>query len=160
MAEKIILPEDEILDKYKNVWWTPSKLAKKYGTTLYRIRKLLSDKGVLRKSTGIEKLMIKNLLKYEKQFDVKTFPIETFNAQKLLQQFPDETFWMQFSLPFKLNSLAFLQSDNGQEILKKKYAEFKFEIPETPTHNIGTEKIGEDMETTSKPKSIHEFLKR
>lgn len=157
---KIILPEEEILDKYKNVWWTPIKLAKKYDTTQYQIRKLLSARKVLRKSTGIEKLMIKNLLKYERQFDVKTVAMEMFIARKLLQDFPDENFWQKFALDFKLNSLAFLQSDAGHKILKKKYGEFAFEIPDVEQHNIGTEKVGEDIITDSKPLTIHDFLKR
>lgn len=160
MTEKIQLPEDEILEKYKNVWWTPAKLAKKYSTTEYRIRKLLTARGVLRKSSGVEQLMIKNLLKYERQFDKKTTAVEMFIARKLLQDFSSDEFWQKFSLPFKLNSLAYLQSEAGDAIVRKKYGEFKFEIPEVQQHNMGTEKVGEDIEVVSKPKSIHDFLKR
>lgn len=160
MADKIQIPEEEILEKYKNIWWTPAKLAKKYGTTLYRIRKLLTARGVLRKSTGIEKEMIKNLLKYERQFDIKSVQVEIFMAKQLLVQYPSEEFWKTFTLPFKLNSLAFLKSPRGEEIVKKKYSEFKFEIPEVVQHNMGTEKIGEDMQIVTKPKTIHDFMKR
>lgn len=160
MAEKIELPEEEILEKYKNVWWTPAKLAKKYNTTEYRIRKLLSARGVLRKSTGIEQVMIKNLLKYEMQFNKNTTSVEMFIARKLLQDYPKEEFWKTFDLGFKLNSLAFLQSDKGQAILNKKYAEFGFELPETPSHNIGEHKVGDDAVVVERPKSIHEFLRR
>jgi hypothetical protein len=161
MAEKIEIPEEEILEKYKNVWWTPAKLAKKYKTTEYRIRKLLTARGVLRKSTGVEQVMIKNLLKYERQFDKNTTPHEMYVARKLLQEYPDDEFWKGFMLPFKLNSLAFLQSPAGQLILNKKWGEYKFELPEVKQHNIGTEKVGEDLpETVTKPKSIHDFLKR
>lgn len=159
MKTKVELPEEEILEKYKNVWWTPTKLAKKYGTTPYMIRKLLSQRGVLRKSTGLEKLLIGNLLKYERQFDIKTKANELRIALGLIHEYPEEDFWKSFTLGFKLNSLAYLQSVDGKALLKKKYAEFKFEIPEKETHNMG-EKVGDDVEVVSRPLSIHEFLKR
>lgn len=161
MPEKIVLPEQEIIDTYKNnVWWTLNRLAKKYNTTVYRIRKILVAANCLRQTADLEKLLIKNFLKYERQFDQKTSAGELFLARKLIQAYPEKEFWEHLDLGFKLNSLAFLQSDRGEQIVKKKYAEFKFELPVNPTHNIGDAKVGDDAVVVTKPKSIHEFLKR
>ena len=159
MKKKIELPEAEILETYKGIWWTPKKLAKKYETTEYRITKLLKEKGVLRKSSGMEKFLIEKLLKYERRFDPKKVGAEMFMAKRLLQDYPDDEFWKAFKLGFELNSLAYLQSVDGKALLKKKYAEFGFELSKQEEHNVG-EKVGEDVEIISRPMSIHEFLKR
>src|SRR6478609_4708171 len=96
-TEKIEIPEDEIVATYvKNVWWTISKLAKKYKTTDYRVRKLLDKRGVLRKTAHLEQMIIKNHLKYERQFDKKTVAVEMMIARKLLQEYPEEEFWRTF----------------------------------------------------------------
>lgn len=161
MSKKIELPEQEIIDTYKtNVWWTLNRLAKKYDTTVYRIRKILVAANCLRQTAELEKLLIKNFLKYERQFDPKTSALEMFNARKLIADYPDEEFWTNLDIGFKLNSLAFFQSPKGQEILKRKYAESKFELPVAPQHNISNTKVGDDVTVIQKPKSIHEFLKR
>jgi hypothetical protein len=161
MATKIELPEQEIIETYKkNVWWTSKKLAKKYKTTEYRIKKILTTAGVWRNTAHLEKHLIQAFLKYERQFDTKTVGIEMMIARKLIAEYPEEDFWKGFDLGFKLNSLAFLQSDKGQAFLNKKYGEFKFEIPVAAQHNIGTEKVGEDIPVVSKPMSIHDFMTR
>jgi hypothetical protein len=160
MAKKIELPEQEIIELYKtNVWYSISRLAKKFKTTEYRVRKLLDKAGVLRKTAALEKLLVSKYLKYERQFGNDAAK-ELYHARELLFHHPEEAFWQGFELGFKLNSLAFFQSDKGQGILQKKYAEFKFELPVNPSHNIGPDKVGEDAEVVSKPKSIHEFLRR
>ncbi len=161
MAIKIELPEQEIIETYKkNVWWTAKKLAKKYKTTEYRIKKILNAAGVWRNTAALEKFLIERHLKYERQFDPKNIGMEMMTARRLISEYPEEDFWKSFDLGFKLNSLSFLQSDKGQAFLNKKYGEFKFEIPVAPTHNIGTEKVGEDIVVVSKPKSLHDFMKQ
>lgn len=159
-GKKIELPEQEIIDTYKkSVWWTTKKLAKKYETTEYRINKILKAAGVLRQTVHIEKLIIERLLKYERRFDKNTFGREMMLARKLIEKCPDENFWKSLDIGFQLNSLAFLESEQGKAILRKKYSEFKFEIQKTSTHNIGEEKVGEDIEIVKKPLSLKDFLK-
>lgn len=158
-TEKIEIPEEEIIALYvKNVWWTIAKLAKKFKVTQYRVRKLLETKGVLRKTAHLEKMIIERCLKYERQFDANNVGMEMMLARRLLQEFPEETFWSTFDLGFKLNSLAFLNSDRGRDMLKRKYGQFKFEIPQPVQHNIGTEKVGEDIIIT-KPRTLKDFMK-
>ncbi len=161
MAEKKVdLPEQEIIETYKkSLWWTTKKLAKKYETTEYRINKILKTAGVLRQTAHIERLLIDKLLKYERRFSKDTVGREMMIARILVQQCPDEQFWKTLNLGFELNSLAFLQSAKGKDILKKKYSEYKFEIPKIEQHNIGTEKVGEDIEVVKKPLSLNDFLK-
>ncbi len=162
MKPKVELPEKEIVDTYKgNVWWTISRLSKKYDTTDYQIKKVLSKHNALRETSKLEIELIKKFLKYEAQNDVRHFARERFNARKLIEKCPNEQFWQGLSMDFKLNSLAWFLSDQGILLLRKKYANFKFEIPVVAKHNMGTEKVGEDLEPTiTKPKSLHEFLKR
>lgn len=160
MAEKIVLPEQEIVDTYKsNVWWTVSRLAKKYKTTDYQINKLLKTHNVLRQTHLLEKLIMERFLKYEVQHDGRRIPHEKNHAKVLIEKCPNEQFWNGLDLNFKLNSLAWFMSEAGTAFLRKKYSAFKFEIRDTETHNMSTEKIGEDVVTISKPKTLQEFLK-
>ncbi len=162
MSLPVELPEQEIVDVYKkNVYWTVSRLAKKYKTTTYQINKLLKKHNALRETTKLEVEIIKRFLKYEAQNDVKRFAVERFNARRLIEKCPNEQFWMGLDLPFKLNSLAWFLSVDGTTLLKQKYANFRFEIPVVVQHNMGTEKVGEDaVVDTAKPLTIHDFLKR
>ena len=161
MAEKVILPEEEIVETYKtNTWYTIGRLAKKYKTTDYQIRKVLAKHNAVRQTSNLEIELIKRFLKYEAQHDVRIYGRERGIARQLIAKYPNEEFWKTFTLGFELNSLAFLLSDKGADTLQKKFGAFKFEIPELQTHNIGLEKVGEDVEIVSKPLSLHDFLKK
>lgn len=68
-------------------------------------------------------------------------------------------FLSYFSLPYKLNSLAFLRSQRGKDELLKQYNSFSFEkkniIPKE--EKVFTNKVGEDKIVHRIPNSILDF---
>tara|TARA_B100000242_G_C42884814_1_gene410563 strand:- start:240 stop:599 length:360 start_codon:yes stop_codon:yes gene_type:complete len=74
----------------------------------------------------------------------------------LLEIFPNRTFWTKANMP-KIDSLVMLKSGYGLKILKKKYKEFHYKVPQKTTIAIG-EKTGEDKILSKKPKTIREFI--
>jgi hypothetical protein len=56
---------------------------------------------------------------------------------------------MKLTLPWTLNSLAFLKSGRGRQELEKKYNEYTYTPPELEAPpDIGDKKIGEDKKIT------------
>ena len=51
-----------------------------------------------------------------------------------------------------------LKGDWGKEMLKKKYLEYKYVIPENKSYNIGN-KTGSDFKVKAPPRTIKDFLK-
>lgn len=154
------LPEQQILEDYKNISCTPKRLAAKYETTIYRINKILTKHNVLRKTGKLQEKILNKFLKYEVANNVRVIPREKLLAQRLIAKCPDEAFWDSFELSFKLNSLAFLMGEKGNLILREKYAAFQFEIPQPEQHNMQEEKVGEDYQVPKKVLSLEEFLKK
>lgn len=74
----------------------------------------------------------------------------------LLDMFPNMDFWQKASLP-KSKSLALFRSPNGLKMLRKKYREFNYKIPESKKIKLG-EKSGEDKLIFKKPKTIRQFI--
>jgi hypothetical protein len=70
--------------------------------------------------------------------------------------FDDMDFWSKIRTN-KVPSLAILKSKNGIKILKKKYREFKYKIPEKVEIRLG-EKQGEDKKIHKTPKTIRQFI--
>ena len=78
--------------------------------------------------------------------------------EALLKKYPKQDFWEKVAFPQKPESLSFFASDFGKKILKEKYNEFNYKIPEAETFSLG-EKQGEDKDIQIKPKTIKDFLK-
>ena len=67
----------------------------------------------------------------------------------LWNKYPTEDFWLKLTLPWTLNSLAFLKSGRGGQELEKKYNEYTYTPPELETPpDLGDKKIGEDKKIT------------
>ena len=77
---------------------------------------------------------------------------------QLLNKYPKEEFWKKVAFAKKPESLSFFASDFGKKILKEKYNEFNYKIPEAETFSLGS-KHGEDKVIDIKPKTIKDFLK-
>jgi predicted secreted protein len=87
------------------------------------------------------------------------YSLDMVAAKKVFDQFDNDTdFLSKVKPPFKMvDSIKYFITSDGMKYLKKKYNEFKFEIPE---HEIPVdlgEKAGEDIEI-NKPITIRNFL--
>lgn len=84
------------------------------------------------------------------------WPREMKLLNDLMGIFEDQDFWNKIRNK-KVPSLAVLKSAAGLKILKRKYREFCYKIPEKVTIKLG-EKLGEDKEIIRKPKTIRQFI--
>jgi len=86
--------------------------------------------------------------------------IKLFNS--IYKKFPHEKFWKSLNTSFKLNSLSFFKTKEGEEELLKKLKSFNlgllYKPREFPQITIG-EKCGEDIKYTEIKKTLKQFLK-
>jgi len=75
-----------------------------------------------------------------------------------IEKYPDFEFWNKVSFRNKMESLLLLKGEYGENLLKKKYLEYKYVIPKNETYNIG-KKSGKDIKIKNNPKTIKDFLK-
>ena len=75
----------------------------------------------------------------------------------LYEQYPDKKFWTSLSFSVILDSMLLLRSGYYAEILASKYRLFKFEFPKDKPIKLG-KKCTDDVEVSSKPKTIKDFL--
>lgn len=81
-------------------------------------------------------------------------------VKQLMEIYPEEEFWKTLAADFKLNSMAYFKTPDGERLLSLKYKLFKTEVK---TNEIAVdlfgEKIGEDIEIKkNKNKSVKDFL--
>jgi hypothetical protein len=74
----------------------------------------------------------------------------------LMGMFPNEDFWKRVSIR-KVDSLAILRAQSGLNLLKKKFSEFNYKIPEKKIIKLG-KKTGKDKTFEKKPKTIRQFI--
>jgi len=102
--------------------------------------------------------IIKSFLKEDTDYNAK---IEAITFYQLFKQFPDSDFWRKYSLGFKLNSLLWFKSKEGQEKLTSDYAIFYLDLKEQfKDYKMESSKVGEDVEIIKKNKSLSDFLKK
>lgn len=85
---------------------------------------------------------------------------ETKIVKSLMTTYPEFDFWKTLALDFKLNSMAFWKTPDGEKILSLKYKMFKTDIK---TNDLAVElfgqKFGEDIEIKKdKNKSVKDFF--
>lgn len=93
------------------------------------------------------------------------FPREMKILVKLIERYPEETFWNSLTIKFKIPSLAYFLTDKGAELIRLEYGKFKFqpdekisyEIEETVEIPVQNPIIKND--TPHRAKSLNEFLK-
>ena len=100
--------------------------------------------------------LIKKLVREPKTQKRMFWAREMKMLNDLMDMFPDEDFWKRVSL-LKTDSLAMLRSQSGLKLLKKKFTEFNYKIPEKKTIPLG-ENEGEDRVFEKKPKTIRQFI--
>ena len=74
-----------------------------------------------------------------------------------MSEYPCLEFWQKVSFGKKLESFVLLKGEYGSSVLKKKYLEFNYVIPEKEEYNIG-KKCGEDILINKSPKTIKDFV--
>lgn len=87
------------------------------------------------------------------------YALDMMTAKKIFADYKgEEDFLAKVKPPFKMvGSIRYLLTAEGKKYLKKKYNEFKFEIPENELPVDSGVKAGEDI-VLEKPKTIRDFL--
>jgi hypothetical protein len=106
---------------------------------------------------GDKKKIIERLIDVPEKGKRPFWAREMTLLNRLLDRWPDLSFWHKVRFGDKYPSLAYLLTDLGVSKVIRKYNEFTFDIPAFKTYNLG-EKTGEDSKTNSKPKSLKNFL--
>jgi len=76
----------------------------------------------------------------------------------LMSQFKNDGFWHKLSFPQKYDSLAYFLSEYGKKMLKKRFNEYNYSLPEIKIPKLG-DKVGEDRHFDKKPTTIKQFFK-
>ena len=76
---------------------------------------------------------------------------------ELMELFPSEDFWQKVNFNQDWDSLLIFKSEYGMSLLKRKYKEFNFKIPNFEKIKL-TKKSGRDKIISQKPKTIRDFL--
>ena len=69
-----------------------------------------------------------------------------------------QKFWEEAYLSFKLNSLAWFLSSDGEKYIKKQELLLKTPTIKPKIYKLEKDKIGEDKKVTFKPRTLMEFL--
>lgn len=86
--------------------------------------------------------------------------VETIFFYKLYKEYPYEKFWRVYELDFKLNSLAWLLSEEGQIKLKTDMAVFNLDMPAQTEYTLQENKIGPDLEIKKSNKTLSQLFKK
>tara|TARA_B110001454_G_scaffold205637_1_gene215406 strand:+ start:509 stop:901 length:393 start_codon:yes stop_codon:yes gene_type:complete len=93
-----------------------------------------------------------------KRPDKANWPAEIAAAKKFYPQYnKDFGFWQGLDLGFKVNSLCFFLTRKGKHLLKSKWKEHQFVLKEKAAPKLEEGKVGEDYESTVKPKKLFNF---
>jgi hypothetical protein len=89
------------------------------------------------------------------------WPKEMKMVKMLFEIFPNENFWNNLEINFKLNSLCWFLSDDGRNFLNKEYKKFNLELPEVKKFDLDKNTI--DFKNKSsydlhKSLNLREFL--
>lgn len=80
-------------------------------------------------------------------------------SKKLVKSYPNEEFWRGFELTFKLNSLAWFISGDGEIKIRTDYNLFSLQFDKNDVKSdLSNEKFGEDKIIEKVPKNTLEFL--
>lgn len=99
--------------------------------------------------------IVKRLVKpdeYQARRDIMLF-------YKVFALFPDAAFWRVYELPFQLNCVAWLLSEDGKAHTKTAISVFHLDIDPQPSYHMETTKVGEDA-PVSRPKTTMASLLR
>jgi hypothetical protein len=101
----------------------------------------------------LRKIALRILSKEEKTKEF--WAREFFLLKKLIEKYPNISFWETADIKRVPSLLIYSTKDSSY--LDYKYREFSF-VPEKKQQIILSEKIGEDKEIISKPRTLKQFL--
>ena len=105
-----------------------------------------------------KKIFVKSLLKEGANI---FWPKEMKMVNILFKIFPDENFWANLKLNFKLNSLCWLLSDDGRKLLNTEYKKFNLNLPEAQKFEVDNNNIAFESKSSyysDKSLNLREFL--
>jgi len=79
-------------------------------------------------------------------------------AKKIYALVEDEKFWKECHLPFKLNSLAWILSQDGVDWINTEVLRLKTNLPKPVVYDLENEKFGNDKKIEKK-KTLLDFLR-
>ena len=106
---------------------------------------------------GDKKKIIERLIDVPEKGKRPFWAREMTLLNRLLGRWPDLDFWKKVRFREKFPTLAYLLTDIGFGNVRRKYNEFTFEIPQSKSYNLG-DKVGEDVKSKPKPRSLKDFL--
>ena len=77
---------------------------------------------------------------------------------KLLEKFPKKEFWQKAVFSKKYEGMEYLLSPYGLQLLRRKYREFNYKIPQPPIITLADRKLGEAPTLKHKPLNLRQFL--
>jgi hypothetical protein len=124
-----------------------------------KFSKLTRNSAKAVKSTNLNK---KNFVKkFLKNPSGIIWPKEMKVVKTLFQIFPDENFWNNLELNFKLNSLCWFLSDDGRKLLNTEYKKFNLNLPEVQKFEVDNNNIAFESKSSyysDKSLNLREFL--
>lgn len=144
------IPEElksQIIETFLNEGLAFSKLSEIFNIPAAKISKLIKDEGVVDPRKTI-------LDKFETLDSDKD---RGMLAAQVYKKFPEPEFWQRMVLPFKLNSLKWLLSEDGESFISQYISEFKRPAPIKEVIELSGQKIGEDYEIKKK-KTRKDFI--
>lgn len=85
--------------------------------------KKIRKKYTLSPNTEIKQSFIKRTIK---NFGNHLLPREQKIFNEIFESFPEYEFWSSLNLPYQLNSLAFLKTERGWELINSEWKKYKF----------------------------------
>jgi hypothetical protein len=105
-----------------------------------------------------KKNFIKKFVKDSKNI---IWPKEMKMVNLLFKIFPNQDFWNNLEIKFKLNSLCWLLSDDGRKFLNTEYKKFNLDLPEAKTFEVDNNNIAFENKSSydlHKALNLREFL--
>jgi len=110
-----------------------------------------------RKLNKYQKLVEKFVKEKGKYLAKKDWGLEVKTGKKLYEIYPDEQFWLNLVLPFKLNSLAWFLSDEGKKHLSTSKLKNNLSLKRVNRYILEEEPEKYNI-PDPKPKTIIEFI--
>ncbi len=91
----------------------------------------------------------------EKWYDPIKSPMSMY---ALLKRYPSRAFWLNLDLGFQLRSLYWFMGAVGKAELDKRWSIFTLDLGPQVVHDVGTEKVGEDVHVERPKVSVADIL--
>ncbi len=116
----------------------------------------MREKGITA-PTGFYHFLINKFLRNVENFTKGKWAKEIKLAKKLFNSRPNVTFWNQVEIDFKLNSLAWFLSKEGEHTLKIRGKIAKYSPQKNKKYELSA-KVGKDKKVKAKKKTLIEIL--